>query len=81
MRQVGLSDDAGGGNPLGFASKVRAAPRQDEVNHLDEYVRWTLYGIKKDTAQPPYKSLQVGGDPDFPCTGTECDGIRMTMFY
>jgi hypothetical protein len=62
-----LSDDAGGGNPLGFASKVHAAPRQDEVSRLDDYIKYTLYGIKTDTAKPPYRSLQVGGDPNFPC--------------
>ena len=47
---AGLSDDAGGGNPLGFASKVHAAPRPDEVAHLDDYIKYTLYGIKRDTA-------------------------------
>ena len=92
---AGLSDDAGGGNPLGFASKVRAAPLPDEVQHLDDYIKWTLWGIKKDTAKPPYKSLQVGGDPDYPCNRSpdlgadaaaggidlSCYGIRMTMFY
>ena len=39
---VGLSDDAGGGNPLGFASKVQAAPTQEEVTRVDDYVKWTL---------------------------------------
>ena len=86
---VGLSDDAGGGNPLGFASKVRSAPLQDEVTHLDDYIKWTLWGIKTDTAKPPYRSLQVGGDPDYPCDhnsttiseALSCYGIRMTMFY
>ena len=33
---VGLSDDAGGGNPLGFAIKVAYAPKQHEVDRLDE---------------------------------------------
>ena len=28
---VGLSDDAGGGNPLGFGIKVAYAPEQDEA--------------------------------------------------
>lgn len=91
---AGLSDDAGGGNPLGFASKVRSAPKQDEVEHLDDYIRYTLWGIKTDTAKPPYRSLQVGGDPDHAChqgpdagaeleggIDTGCEGIRMTMFY
>ena len=86
---AGLSDDAGGGNPLGFASKVHAAPRPDEVAHLDDYIKYTLYGIKTDTAKPPFKSLQVGGDPNYACNhnpapgkiDTSCDGIRMTMYY
>ena len=43
---VGLSDDAGGGNPLGFAIKVAYAPTQFEVTRLDDYVKWTLYGTK-----------------------------------
>ena len=34
---------------------------------VDEFIRWTLYGVKPDTAKPPLKSLQVGGDP---ATGT-----------
>ena len=51
------------------------------------YIKWTLYGIKKDTAKPPYRSLQVGGDPATGChnatppKGIDCDGVRMTMFY
>lgn len=77
------------GNPLGLASKVRACPVPDEVVQIDEFIKWTLYGIKQDTASPPYRALQVGGDPDFPCNrnpdpndiDTSCDGIRMTMFY
>jgi len=72
----GLSDDAGGGNPLGFASKVRAAPVAHEVSRVDEYIQWTLYGVKPDTAKPPLKSLQIREDE----VGN-VDGIRMTMFY
>eukprot|EP00873_Tetraselmis_striata_P027364 jgi/Tetstr1/447628/TSEL_034988.t1 len=68
---VGLSDDAGAGNNLGFATKVNFAPVQAEVARVDEYIRWTLYGTKPGVAQPPLLSLQ---DPD-------TDGIRMTMFY
>ena len=62
---VGLSDDAGGGNPLGFAIKVAYAPTQFEVSRLDDYVKYTLFGIKtpetcpKCGAKPPYKSLQI----------------------
>ena len=86
---VGLSDDAGGGNPLCLASKVHAAPhRQDEVARVDEYIQYTLYGVKPDTASPPFKSLQVGGDPATGCQDpggapphVDCDGIRMTMYY
>jgi hypothetical protein len=83
-----VADDAGGGNPLCLASKVHAAPhRQDEVTQIDEYIKWTLYGIKNDTAKWPYKSLQVGGDPSTGCQDetpsphVDCDGVRMTMFY
>lgn len=76
---VGLSDDAGGGNPLGFAMKVGHAPRQDEVSHLDDYIKWTLYGVKPDTAKPPLKSLQIRYDE--PGMESQADGIRMTMYY
>lgn len=73
---VGLSDDAGGGNPLGFATKVGFAPTVFEVSRLDEYINLTLYGIKNDTtnatARAPLKSLQYP-EPD--------NGIRMTLFY
>lgn len=87
---VGLSDDAGGGNPLGFATKVTYAPNQKEVATLDEYIGSTLFGIKDkagDGAKPPYKSLQVGGYAGFECGNRTnphdltCEGIRMTMFY
>ena len=73
---VGLSDDAGGGNPLGFASKVRAAPTAHEVARVDEYIHSTLYGVKPDVAKPPYKSLQIREGEE-----GDVDGIRMTMFY
>eukprot|EP00911_Craspedida_sp_UC1_P001748 UC1_evm1s1333 len=33
---VGLSDDAGGGNPLAMASRVRAGPTQHEASRIDE---------------------------------------------
>jgi len=87
---VGLSDDAGGGNPLGFAIKAAYAPTQFQVTRLDDYVKWTLFGIKTDTAKPPFKSLQIRPedckyDPLNPTAtpqkaGSE-DGIRMTMYY
>jgi len=76
---VGLSDDAGGGNPLGFAMKVAHAPRQDEVTRVDDYIKWTLYGVKPDTAKPPLKSLQIRHDE--PGMEAHADGIRMTMYY
>ena len=69
---VGLSDDAGGANPLGFATSQAFAPMQEAVGRVDEYIEWTLYGIKNDTAKPPFKSLQLP-EPD--------NGIRMTLFY
>ena len=73
---VGLSDDAGGGNPLGFAMKVGHAPTALQVSRLDDYIRFTLYGIKTDTALPPYKSLQLRPEDE-----GDTDGIRMTMYY
>jgi len=76
---VGLSDDAGGGNPLGFGIKVAYAPVQDEVTRLDDYIKWTLYGVKPDTAKPPLKSLQIRYDE--PGMEGQADGIRMTMYY
>lgn len=71
---VGLSDDAGAAQNLGFATKVAFAPLADEVARLDEYVTNTLYGVKPDIAQPPLRSLQVKVD-------AETDAIRMTMYY
>ena len=133
---VGLSDDAGGGNPLGFAIKARLAsrsipprrrsirlrlalrtyapwgvrvvsltksrkiptrktlplflveqvayaPTQHQVTRLDDYVKWTLYGVKPDTAKPPLKSLQIRPEDCVPnVSGSMCgqeDGIRRTM--
>lgn len=80
---AGLSDDAGGGNPLGFASKVRAMPTAHEVSRIDEYIQWTLYGVKPDTAKPPLKSLQIREEEVEQGTATaeQVDGVRMTMFY
>eukprot|EP01043_Picozoa_sp_COSAG02_P051438 COSAG02_NODE_5412_length_4349_cov_8.741176_5_plen_346_part_00 len=91
---VGLSDDAGGGNPLGFAIKVAYAPTQFEVDRLDSYVTFTLYGVKTPEncpqchAKPPYKSLQIRPEDCIPAlgkrNGSQCgneDNIRMTMYY
>jgi hypothetical protein len=78
---VGLSDDAGGGNPLGFAMKVGHSPVQHEVTRLDDYIKWTLYGVKPDTAKPPLKSLQIRYDDPTDPGGENADGIRMTMYY
>ena len=69
---MGLSDDAGGANPLGFATSQAFAPQQSAVNHVDDYIEFTLYGIKNDTAKPPLKSLQLP-EPN--------NGVRMTMYY
>eukprot|EP00659_Diplonema_papillatum_P017105 gene17105-26244_t len=69
---VGLSDDAGGGNHLGFASKVTHAPTQSEVTRIDDYIKLTLYGTKNGTfLAHPHFSLQ---DP-------ETDRILMTVYY
>ena len=70
---VGLSDDAGGGNPLGFAIKVAYAPTQHHVTRLDDYVKWTLYGVKPDTAKPPLKSLQIRQVLSGTCFQTSCE--------
>ena len=73
---VGLSDDAGAAQHLGFSSKVGAAPYASEVARLDEYIDNTLYGVKPDVASPPLRSLQTRpGDPEGP------DHIRMTTYY
>lgn len=68
---VGLSDDAGAGYNLGMASKLAAGPHAGQLALLDEYVNATLLGIKTDTAQAPFFSLQ---DPD-------TWRIYMTLFY
>jgi len=70
---VGLSDDAGGGNHLGFASKVAGAPTQHEVSRIDDYIRYTLYGPKPEK----YPWL---ADPHFQLQ-EENDRILMTVFY
>ena len=69
---VGLSDDAGAANNLGLATAQAFAPRPGAVGRLGEYIENTLYGIKNDTAKPPFKSLQLP-EPD--------NGVRMTLFY
>ena len=39
---------------------------------IDEYIAYTLYGIKNDTAKPPFKSLQKTDGSN---------GVRMTLYY
>jgi hypothetical protein len=73
---VGLSDDAGAAQHLGFSSKVGVAPWASEVARLDEFIDNTLYGVKPDVAEPPLRSLHTRpGDPEGP------DHIRMTTYY
>jgi hypothetical protein len=73
---VGLSDDAGAAQHLGFSSKVGMAPWAAEVARLDEYIDNTLYGVKPDVAKAPLRSLHTRpGDPEGP------DHIRMTTYY
>ena len=48
---VGLSDDAGGGNPLGFATKVTYAPTQSEVSILDDYIKYTPVNTNDNMAR------------------------------
>ena len=69
---VGLSDDAGAANNLGFATSQAYAPTAHAVGRLDEYITSTLYGVKTDVAKPPYKSLQIPAPNN---------GVRMTLFY
>ena len=53
--------------------------RLKEVARLDEYVQYTLYGTKPDTAKPPYQSVQIREDEVG--VGRPVNGIRMSMFY
>eukprot|EP00931_Biecheleriopsis_adriatica_P087861 TRINITY_DN62274_c0_g1_i1.p1 TRINITY_DN62274_c0_g1~~TRINITY_DN62274_c0_g1_i1.p1 ORF type:complete len:1083 (+),score=173.21 TRINITY_DN62274_c0_g1_i1:469-3249(+) len=73
---VGLSDDAGGGNHLGFASKVGigGAPSQHEVSRIDDYIRYTLYGSKPE--EYPWLAK-----PHFQLQEAANDRILMTVFY
>ena len=57
-----------------LAAMVRALPSQHGAARLDEFIEWTLYGVKPDTAKPPLKSLQLR-----PEDGGATDGVRMTM--
>ena len=68
---VGLSDDAGASMNLAHAMKVAWAPAQDEVALKDDYIQYTLYGVKPATAKGPLRSLQL---PD-------SYQVRMTMYY
>ena len=54
---VGLSDDAGAGANVGFASKMRYRPTQFELERLDLYINSTLWGKELDGAGVPV-SLQ-----------------------
>ena len=47
---VGLSDDAGAGANVGFASKQRFRPVQSELTKLDDYIQHTLWGEEMDGA-------------------------------
>ena len=68
---VGLSDDAGASMNLAHAMKVAWAPVQDEVARKDDYIKFTLFGLKPGTAKAPLRSLQ---EPD-------SFAVRMTMYY
>ena len=65
-------DDAGAANNLGFATTQAFMPQQYAVKKIDEYIEFTLYGTKNDTAKAPFKSLQLP-EPN--------NGVRMTLFY
>ena len=84
----GLSDEAGAGANVGFASVVAGRPSQEVVNRLDAYVTRTLYGVKPGL--PFGASLQcVEGDegeeapscgpPEV--VGPTADGIMASMFW
>lgn len=68
---VGLSDDAGAAQNLAHAIKIAYAPSQSEVTAKDDYITFTLVGVKPDVAKPPLRSLQ---DPD-------SFQVRMTVYY
>lgn len=71
---VGLSDDAGGGNHLGFASKVWHMPSLAEFAKVDTYINSTLLG----------KSKTCGGecaDPYFSLQDPVTYKVLMTVFY
>jgi hypothetical protein len=53
---VGLSDDAGGGNPLGSASRLKADPNQELASRVDDYIKWTL--CERQTP-PPAAALAI----------------------
>ena len=67
---VGLSDDAGGGNPLGLAAKAAFAPTAGAVSRISEFVKYTLYGTKEglkecscDGGGAPPRAAGGGGAP------------------
>ena len=53
---VGLSDEAGAGANVGFASKQRFAPVQHEVAQLDRYINSTLWGVHCPAAPLEYRT-------------------------
>jgi hypothetical protein len=67
---VGLSDDAGAGANVGFASKMRYRPIQSELETLDTYINSTLWGKELDSAAVPV-SLQ----------DHSTYGIKSSMFW
>jgi hypothetical protein len=68
---VGLSDDAGAAANLALAARVAVAPTVLQASRLDDFVAYTVMGVKPDTALAPFFSLQVNGT----------NRIRMTLFY
>ena len=84
----GLSDEAGAGAHVGFASRVMGTPTQEEVSQLDKYVTRTLYGVKEGL--PFGASLQCveGGEASEKpscgppaVVGPTADGIMASMFW
>eukprot|EP00729_Bicosta_minor_P004751 gene4751-35113_t len=67
---VGLSDDAGAGANVGYASKVRYRPTQVEVDKLNDYIEHTLWGGQPDGVGIPV-SLQ----------DQSTFGVKSSMFW
>ena len=66
---VGLSDDAGSGNPLALAIKTSYDPAGLDVKRVDEFVQYTLYGTKEGLKE--CLCLQEDSNSSIPCDCAE----------